>query len=646
MKMKWFALVFTVLFISTSFAQSDDVLFTVDGDAVLTSEFKRVYSKNLNLVQDESQKDVDEYLKLFVNYKVKLKEARAQGLHEKPNYQRELSNYKKQLAKNYMSDNTVSEALVKEAYAHFSQDVKANHILVRVSDNATAEDTLAAFNLISEIKTRTETEGFEPVRKEVHDGKKVYGEELGWFTAFRMVYPFEKVAFNTPVGETSEPFRTQFGFHIVHVLDKRKSPGKCTVKHIMVMHKKEEGLADFSENRIKELYQKIQQGEEFETIAKEFSDDKNTAPRGGELQPFSSGQLSVPEFEETAFALENPGDISEPIRTEFGWHIIKLKEIEPIGSFEQLKSELEAKVKRDDRSKLIEEALIAKLKKKRNIGEETPNLEYFASILNDDFFTRKWQLPEDFKADQSFLNIGEKSLTFADFGEYLVKYQRTSRGRKPFEAIAKEAYNAFLSNELKAYEEEHLEAENEDFAHILSEYRDGLLLFDLMENTIWKTAKTDSLEIQKYYDNNKDKYYWPERVVVDVASASKRKIINRVSKMLHEEMSFEHIKKLVNTNGDVHVIITSDTMPADHQALPKDFEFKPGISKVYKHNKGYVVAKVQEVLPKTLKPFEDIKGLVMSDYQTHKESLWLAELKEKYKVEVNADALKKVKAEL
>lgn len=647
MKLKYCYLVFLLFFTVSAIAQTSkkEVLFTVADEPVYVSEFLRVYNKNLNLVQDESQKDVDEYLKLFTNYKLKLKEAKALGLHEKPSYKRELETYKKQLAKNYMTDSKVNDALVEEAYNHISNDVKANHILVRVAEDASPQDTLTAYNQIKELRERAIKEGFEVVRKEVHNGKTLFGEELGWFSGFRMVYKFEKVAFNTPVGEISQPFRTRFGYHIVKVLDKRKARGERTVKHIMIRAKEGDTLSN-AETRIRDIYKKIQQGEAFEALAKEFSDDKNSAPSGGLLKPFSSGQLSVPEFEEAAFALQNKGDISEPIKTSFGWHILKLEKAKPIGAFQELKPELENKVKRDSRSQLIEEALISKLKEKYNVSDETPDLSYFTSILNDDFFKRTWKLPEDFKKDETLIKIGNKELTNADFGDFLLSQQKRIRGKQSFDKLVESAYNSFLNSNLKQYQEENLENENEDFAHILGEYRDGLLLFDLMESTIWQAAKTDSVEVKAFYESNKANYFWPKRIYAEVASSANKKVIKKVAKLLKENMAAEDIKTLVNTNGDVNVIFTIDTMDVNHQALPKSFVLQKGISKVYKHNNGFIVAKVNDVLPKKQKPYEEVKGLVMSDYQTQKENLWLEKLRAKYKVVINNDALKTVKTKI
>ena len=290
----------------------NDVLFTVANEPVYASEFLRVYNKNLDLVQDESQKDVDEYLKLFTNYKLKLKEARNLELHEKPSYKRELSSYKKQLAKNYITDSKVTDELVKEAYERMSYELNANHILIKVDENANPQDTLAAYNKIIKLRERALNEGFEKVRAEVHNGQTVYGEKLGYFGGFKMVYKFETVAFNTNVGDVSKPFRTRFGYHIVNVLDKRKSRGERTVAHIMVVENKSDSLAEKPEVRIQDIYKKLNQGEAFESLAKQFSDDKNSAPKGGMLKTFSGGQIRAKEFEDVAFTLENIDDVSEP----------------------------------------------------------------------------------------------------------------------------------------------------------------------------------------------------------------------------------------------------------------------------------------------------------------------------------------------
>ena len=258
-----------LLVTANAFSQSinQEVLFTIDDEPVYVSEFERVYKKNLDLVKDENQKDVDEYLKLFINYKLKLKEAYAMKLNEKPSYQRELDSYRKQLANNFLTDTKVTQELVEEAYNRTLHEVNASHILVRMSDSPSPEDTLFAYNQIVKFRERALSEGFEKIEHEVHNGKTVFGEDLGYFTAFKMVYDFESQAYNTPVGEISEPFPTRFGYHIVKVNDKRMSRGEVKVAHIMVSLQKDGKPDGTAEERIQDIYKKIQQGEDFESLA-------------------------------------------------------------------------------------------------------------------------------------------------------------------------------------------------------------------------------------------------------------------------------------------------------------------------------------------------------------------------------------------
>lgn len=642
-----FTSVFTLfLLITNAQPNSQDVLFTVDKEPVLISEFIRVYSKNLDLVQDESQKDVDEYLKLFTNYKLKLKEAQALGLHNKPAYKRELSNYKKQLAKNFVTDTKVTSKLVKEAYERVSYEVNANHILVRLAENASPQDTLVAYEKIISLRDRVLNEGFEQVRKEVHNGKTVFGEELGYFSGFKMVYKFENVAFNTKPNEVSEPFRTRFGYHFLKVFDKRKSRGECTVAHIMISHKQKDTLNGSPEGRIQDIYKKINQGEAFEALAKQFSDDKSSASKGGRLTPFSGGQLSAQEFEDTAFSLLNEGDISKPFKTDYGWHIIKLINKKPVPPFQDMKGELEVKVKRDERSRLINDALINRLKEHYKVIDNPEALKYFTSILTNDYYKRTWELPADLPKDKELFVIGNRPFLYKDFADFLIKTQRNVDPNSVFKSVISKKYNEFLNSNLVKYQEDNLEHENEEFANIVAEYRDGLLLFDLMESTIWNSNKTDSLAIREYYNSHKEDYFLPERVDAIVATSSKQKTLKKVSKLLDKGTELSEIKKAINSDDNIEVIFTSEIMDASHQALPKEFDFKKGISKIYNHNDTYVVVQVKEVFHKEIKAFEEAKGIVISDYQTYKEENWLKELHKKYEIVINKEALNRVKNQL
>lgn len=648
MKFKYFFIQIPFFFCFLLNAQTEDkeVLLEVGGDPVYVSEFMNVYNKNLDLVQDESQKDVDAYLELFTNYKLKLKEAKTLGLDKKASYNRELLTYRKQLAKNFMTDNTVTEALVEEAYHRISNDVKAQHILVLLPEDASPADTLVAFNKIAKLRKTTLAEGFGNVMTQTADGKTIIAEQLGWFNGFKMVYAFENAAFNTVVGETSQPFRTRFGYHIVNVQDKRESRGERTVGHIMVVNKEGDATAENPETRIQDIYKKISQGEDFEALAKQFSDDKSSASKGGLMPPFSGGQLSTVKFEDVAFNLDEVGAVSKPFKTQYGWHIVKLYNKNPVADFKDIKTELVQKVQRDERSKRIDDALYSKLKNTYDLNNEQPNLDYFVSVLNADYYKRKWKLPSNFEAENILFTIGETDYTYKDFGNHLVKTQRNLQGNKPLNHIVSEKYTAFFNKSLVEYHEAHLEDVNSEFANVVNEYRDGLLLFDLMENTIWNASKTDSLDIQEFYNSNKKNYILPKRIDAVVASSTKQKTLKKVSKLLEENMSLDRIKDLVNSNDSVEVIFTSGIMDAEHQALPKGFKFKKGISKIFKHNDAFEVVQVKDILPETEKTLEEAKGAVISDYQNQKEAKWVKSLADKYKVVVNKDILKKVKSEI
>jgi peptidyl-prolyl cis-trans isomerase SurA len=634
-----------ITFITTSFAQinNDVILFTVNEEAVKATEFIRVYSKNLDLVKDESQKDVDEYLKLFVNYKLKLAEAKALDFDKKPSYIKELDGYKKQLSKNFLTDTKVTDELVQEAYERISYDVNARHVLVRIDAQLT--DTTEAYNKILGLRDRLLKVGFEKLKASAHDGNTTFVEDLGYFSGFKMVYDFENAAYNTPVGEVSEPFRTQFGFHVVEVLDKRKSRGEVTVGHIMVLNQQKDSIV-IPETRINEIYKLIKQGQEFEDLAKQFSEDQSSAKNGGKLSSFKSGQLASVKFENQAFDMKNVGDISEPFQSDYGWHIIKLYDKKPLEAYEDVKRELEQRVKRDSRSKLINSSMSKKLKEKYNLSNNNEALSYFEGLINDSFFNNSWSVPETLQKEKTFVTIGNKTYTYLDFANYLKIAQKgVNRNLSPKDLI-NTLYQAFLNKEVLVYHEENLEFENEEFANILNEYREGLLLFDLMDTKIWNAVKNDTVALKNYYEANQDKYLWPERVDAVVITSANKEYIQSVKKALESNETIDEIKKKINTDNHQHIIVTSGLMTKEDQSLPENFVFKVGVSQIYEHNKAFHVVKVNEVLPEATKSFAEAQGPVISDYQAVFEENWLIELANKYKVTINQEVLEKVKAQI
>ena len=631
-------LVSLIAFNTVSFGQikKDDVLFTVNDEPVLATEFIRVYNKNLDLVQDESQKDVDEYLKLFVNYKLKLAEARALGYDKKPNYVRELDGYKKQLSKNYLTDNKVTDALVQEAYDRISYDVNARHVLVRI--DAHEKDTTEAYTKILGLRERLANEGFDKVKTSAHNGNTVFVEDLGYFSGFKMAY-------NTPVGDISQPFRTQFGYHVVEVLDKRKSRGEVTVAHIMVTNQQKDSTV-IPETRIREIYKLIQQGQEFEDLAKQFSEDQSSAKNGGKLSSFKSGQLASVTFENKAFDMKHIGDISEPFASDYGWHIIKLLEKTPLEPFEDAKRNLEQRIKRDSRSQLINSSMSKKLREKYKVSNVNKALPYFQDLIDDSYFNKNWNIPETLPKEKGFVTIGNKTYTYLDFANHLKVAQKGVSGKLSPQDLINLQYQAFLDKEVLVYHEENLEFENDEFANILNEYREGLLLFDLMDNKIWNAVKNDTVALKKYYEDNKSKYVWPERVDAVIITSANKKDVQSAKELLEKDVSIDAIKSQININNQQNIMVTSGLMTKEDQSLPANGVFKKGISEIYEFNKAFHVVKVNEVMPESTRSFEDALGPVISEYQAIYEENWLKELAKKYKVNINQEVLDRVKNQI
>ena len=650
--MKNFLTVCILAFLSatTVFSQNKkEVLMTIDGTPVYSSEFERVYKKNLDLVQDESQKDIDGYLQLFIDYKLKIAEAQVQGLDKEENYNKEFSKYRDQLSRNYLFEDKITEELAKEAYERGKEDVDASHILIRVDYEALPQDTLAAYNKIKSIHERAlKGEDFTKLAKTYSEepGSKESGGNLGYFSVFNMVYPFENAAYSTKVGEISDIVRTSFGYHVLKVNDKRARLPKIVVSHIMISDKK--GPKTFNpEERINEIYTLLKQGESFESLAKQFSDDKSSAVLGGKLKPFTKGELRAPEFENAAYALTNPGDLSKPVKTDFGWHIIRLEEKLPKETFDQQKEELEKKVNEGDRSKIVTSTTNKKIKEKYGFKKGDSYLPFFDTYLGDDILKRRWVMtPISANEDKVLFTIGDKKATFTDFAKYIEERQRTTRPYKLKEALLVDFYDEFETQVLKDYFKEKLEFENEDYAAILNEYRDGLLIFDVMDKNIWQKGKNDSIGIQEYYNKTKQNYHWKQRVDADIYSSTSETLAQQVQKMLNEGKTSEEIKTALNTDNMVNVLITPGVFELDQRELPKNLEIKKGTSTIYPSNDSFVVVNVKEIVAPGPKTLEDVKGKVLSNYQNDLEKSWMDSLHSKYKVEVNKKTLRHVKKKL
>jgi peptidyl-prolyl cis-trans isomerase SurA len=652
MKQLLFGLLLSSTFAINAQNAPKEVLFTIDDKPYYTDEFARVYKKNLDLVKDESQKDLNQYLELFVGYKLKINKAYKLGLQNGTQYQNELKSYRTQLSKNYVTDSKVTNELVTEAYARSQKEINASHILIMVDENAAPADTLKAYKKAMDIRQRALAgEDFGKLAAELSEdpSAKENKGDLGYFSAFRMVYAFENAAYKTAKGSISNPVRTRFGYHLIKVNDIRENRGEVTVAHIMILSQPKDDAAtqDAAKTKIQDIYKKIQQGENFESLAKQFSEDKSSSSKGGVLNQFGSGQLSSEEFENVAFSLKEPNEISQPFQSQFGWHIVKLIAKHPIKTQAQMQTELEGKVGKDERSRLIAKSLSEKLRKQYPVKTDKKMYSAVQKAVTDKFYEGSWVVPEITKPyDGKLFTIENQTVSGTEFLTYVNQQQKAGLTIKPISKLVENVYQNFVDQKLNAYYNDNLEKEFPEFSAVMDEYRDGLLLFDLMEKEIWDKSKTDTLGLKNFYEAHKNNYTWKNRLDVVIVSSTKMDVIKQAQKMLKQGKTADAIKEKLNTKGVVNVMSNAGTFEEASDALPKGTKFEAGVSEITKDGEYYFVTKVNKTLPAGPKTLDEAKGKVINDYQQYLEDNWVKDLKKEFTVKINQPAFENVKRQL
>src|SRR5688572_14040154 len=525
------------------------VLMTIAGTPVTKAEFEKVYRKNNNKEGSYDMKDVREYLDLYINYKLKVKEAEEEKLDTSQTFINELKGYRKQLAQPYMTDKEVTDALIREAYDRLQKDMRASHILLNLSPDALPKDTLATYNRALKIRDLIlKGADFEKMARDSSNdpSAKDNGGDLGYFTGMQMVYPFETAAYNTKPGQISMPVRTKFGFHIIKVTDVRDAQGEIKVAHIMIKSPANapDSVTKQASAKIDEIYQKLKTGEKFEDLAMKFSDDKGSAKNGGQLPPFGTGRM-VPEFEKAAFALQNDGDFSAPVKTSYGYHIIKRLEKKPVPTFDEKKNELKTQVARDSRAEISKNSMIARIKKEYNFKEMPKNKEAYISALDTSILGGDWE-PEKVKGmNKPLFTLGTMTYTQEDFTIYINSHQSKKQNTTP-KQVGYTLYNQFVDESCLNYEESQLEIKYPEFKALMQEYRDGILLFDLTDKKVWSKAVKDTAGLQDFYETNKTKYMWDKRLDAIIYTSANADIAAKTRKLLKKQKPLVEILNEIN----------------------------------------------------------------------------------------------------
>ena len=640
---------FFLLFILTSIivnAQKDKVIITIYEDPVFKSEFEYVFKKN-NDDDTITRQELDEYMELFINYKLKVKEAEGLGMDTAKSFVKELNGYRNQLAAPYLIDTKVNDELILEAYERMKIEIRASHILIKVADDALPEDTLAAYQEALNVRTQIIGGGdFEKTARLLSSDPsvKTNSGDLGYFTVFQMVYPFETAAYNTEVGDISMPVRTRFGYHLIKVTDKRPARGEVRVAHIVVLSndKMKPEQRENAKMKIYEISIKLDNGDDFALLARQYSDDKGSAQKGGELPMFGPGKM-IAEFEDVSYKLENVGDISEPFETQYGWHIVKLLEKRNIGSFEELEPTLKKKLKRDSRGKLSKKAFISERKKEYNFKEYPKNLEPFYTWVDSSIYNNAWKTKAEWETGNTLFSLAKIKYTQLDFIDYLKLGMEKAKIRKPtnpsIRSYVDVKYKAFVDRSVMNYEKANLEEKYPEFKALMNEYHDGILLFELSDKKVWSRATSDTLGLQEFYENHKNEHMWPERADASIFKAIDKATADKVLAWVNNGLDNDSIMAIVNSDSQLNLIVENGIFTAEDDPVLSEISWTAGITEIKELNGQFVFVNIVEIRKPEPKSLDETKGIVISEYQKYLEAEWISELRSKYPYEVNKDVL-------
>lgn len=652
------ALVFpTLLPLFSQGGENDPVLLRINGREITISEFEYVYTKNNLNPQVMDPKSIEEYLELFVNFNLKVYEALQLGLDTHATFISELDGYRRQLAQPYLTDQEVSQQLLDEAYKRMQYDLRASHILINLEKHAAPSDTLEAWNKLMGLRERILAgEDFGKLALEYSDDTSARGMpatanrpamrgnsgDLGYFSVLHMVYPFENAAYQLEINEISKPVRTSFGYHLIKLTDRIPAMGRARVAHIMVnipQNANEEQLKQ-AKSKIDEIYEKLQDGEEFESLAQRFSDDKASGRRGGEFPAFTSNRM-VPEFIKAISYLNEPEEISSPVLTQYGWHIIKLLEKQRPKE-DEARAELKNMISRDSRAFLSQQVVVDRLKKEYSFQENLYNLEIFFSKVDESIFEGRWDKSSVKDYSEVLFAFAGKTFSQADFADYLHKSQ-AMRSPEAIRTYVNTMYSNFKNQQILDWEETRLPEKYPEFRKIMNEYHDGILLFELTDQKVWGKAMQDTAGLNRFFRDNINDYLWDDRfdaVIYTFNSESAAKAGRReIRRANRRNVSHEQLMENFNQESQLEVSAQKGVFEIKDMPVSDQINQRAGVSRVIPENGNYVVVLVNDFLPAQPKKLSEIRGLVIADYQNYLEKKWVDELRQRYTVTINRDAL-------
>ena len=628
-----------------------DILIIIDGNKITLDEFERSYRKNNNLPSAEKQTP-DEYLGLFINFKLKVLEAQNMGLDTLPDFENELKGYVRQLAEPYLTDSLLYEETLRNSYIRMKKEIHASHIMLMLDEKASPEDTLKAYIKLSDIRNRAANgEDFNTLARTYSEDPSAVSNngDLGWFGAFKMVYPFEYTAYSTPAGQISFPVRTPYGYHIIKVHESRPALPSLLAAHIFVRSPENSNKesADSAREKVFHLYELLQNGSGFEELAKSESDDKSTGSNGGLLPWFSSGDM-IPVFYDAANSIGEFGQISQPVKSFYGWHIIKLLGRKELKSFEEERENLVRLSGNNDRVFVKQKVYIDKLKNDYNFRFFHDQYSGIYPFVDSSVFESNWSDSLLRSNREVIFTIGTKDATIAEFAKYIYDSQKSI---PPYDirVFVDEKFSQFCDSRVLDYEIEMLQIKNPEFGAIVKEYHDGILLFDLTDKIVWTKAVQDTAGLEKFYRNSKSEYTWEERIEAYTITSGNKDVIDRTKDLARKygkrkKFTPDFIKSEIcqgDTSGNCINITSAKYEKGDNPDIDQ-IGWKAGADSVFNRNELTEYIFVKKKIAPGIKKLDEVKGLVTADYQEYLDNEWIKALREKYSVSVNSELLKKL----
>lgn len=689
MKKTLIALLFGALCVSNGLKaqekKDDPVVIEIGDEKIRQSEFMKSFNQSntelSKMSEAEKRKALEEYVYLYTNFRLKIKDALVERYDTMPSFQKEYSVYRNEIAAPYLIDSQSLENILQEVYRRNQQAVRASHIMVALPRNPSPEDTLKAYNKAMDLYAKAIEKGAdfkklaiafsEDPSVRTHEARNTdktiegNGGDLGYFSVFDMVLPFEDAAYSLGIGEISKPVRSEYGYHIIKLVDKVDIYGKTSLQHIWVGSPNERDTARMI-SVINDAYRRLNAGEDFNKVVQDCSDDKRTLPVNGLLENVPANRM-VPEYVKEISKLK-VGEYSQPFKTKFGWHIIKVVKKDTIPPLDDMKAFYKQRISRDQRSKQPQHVFVENMKEKYTFVDYTTDskvaFDELRATITDSVFKRTWVLPILQNGAMPAFSIGDKTYTVNDFAKYISESQRRLRmRRKNLDVYYHEIYGYFVNDKVVEYADSRLEQDYPEFSEMVEEYRNGLLIFAYNDSKVWSKAILDTVGLKEFYAvesvkhdiNNPEhaKYFWGDRAdimtvaIMDSNCAEKSKVMKVVEKnafkegMTKEKMT-EAVEKKINKKkcSIPNPVYVRTIMVEKENEIIKPEQFKKGI---YMGNNqktmGYVIIIVRDIKNPEIKSLIEARGYYINDYQNYLEENLIKGLRNKYKVVVHEDKI-------